>query len=345
MVLLVGAGLFVRSLIAAQGIDRARRDEVMTALLDRTRALPGVESAALASRLPLGAAIQTNEIFPVGVEVDLESPPGVDVTRISPDYFETLDIPLIEGRDFDVSDDADAPLVVILSEAAARQHWTGESALGKSLRLGDPDGEISTVIGIARDTKVRTLGEAPRPYVYQSWMQSNESFASLVAHTSGEPGRLLPALQREARAIAEDLPVMELKTMPEHMGLMLFAPRMGGILLAVFGGLAALLATVGLYGVVAYTAARRTREVGIRVSIGASPGDVIRLMIGQGAALVAAGAVIGLALAFVATRVGVSDPLTFGGVALLLLGVGLAATLIPALRAARLDPVRALRYE
>jgi predicted permease len=374
MVLLVGAGLFVRSLIAAQGIDpgfegeraavmtvapgltgwdRARRDEVMTALLDRTRALPGVESAALASRLPLGAAIQTNEIFPVGVEVDLESPPGVDVTRISPDYFETLDIPLIEGRDFDVSDDADAPLVVILSEAAARQHWPGESALGKSLRLGDPDGEISTVIGIARDTKVRTLGEAPRPYVYQSWMQSNESFASLVAHTSGEPGRLLPALQREARAIAEDLPVMELKTMPEHMGLMLFAPRMGGILLAVFGGLAALLATVGLYGVVAYTAARRTREVGIRVSVGASPGDIIRLMIGQGAALVAAGAVIGLALAFLATRplgsmlygVGVSDPLTFGGVALLLLGVGLAATLIPAFRAARLDPVQALRYE
>jgi ABC-type antimicrobial peptide transport system permease subunit len=208
-------------------------------------------------------------------------------------------------------------------------------------------------VGVARDTKVRTLGEAPRPYVYEPWMQGNHGFMSLVVRTSGDPGPLLPVLQREVRAIDPALPVMELKTMSEHLGLMLFAPRMGGILLAVFGGLAALLATVGLYGVVAYTAARRTREVGIRVSVGARPTDVIRLMIGQGATLVAIGAAVGLALAFVATRplgsmlygVSVSDPLTFGGVALLLVGVGIAATLIPALRASRLDPVKALRYE
>jgi predicted permease len=374
MVLLVGAGLFVRSLIAAQEIDpgfegeravvmtvapgltdwdRDHRDEVLALLLERTRALPGVESATLASRLPLGAAVQTNEIYPVGADINLESPPSVDVTRISPDYFRTLDVVLLEGRDFTESDNREAPLVVIVSEAAARQHWPGESALGKTLRLGDPDGEVRTVIGVARDTKVRTLGEVPRPFVYQAYRQSNESFMSLVARTSGEPGPLLPILQREVRTIAADLPVMELKTMAEHMGLMLFAPRMGGILLAVFGGLAALLATIGLYGVVAYTAARRTREVGIRVSIGASPSDVIRLMIGQGTLLVGVGAVIGLVLAFVATRplgsmlygVGVSDPLTFGGVGLLLVGVGIAATLIPALRAARLDPVKALRYE
>jgi predicted permease len=374
MVLLVGAGLFVRSLIAAQEIDpgfegeravvmavapgltaweREHRDEVLSLLLERTRALPGVEAAAMASRLPLGAAIQTNEIYPVGADINLESPPNVDVTRISPDYFRTLDVVLLEGRDFTQSDHRNAPRVVIVSEATARRHWPGESAIGKTLRLGDPDGEVQTVIGVARDTKVRTLGEAPRPYVYQSWMQSNENFMSVVARTSGEPGPLLPVLQREVRTIAEDLPVMELKTMPEHLGLMLFAPRMGGILLAVFGGLAALLSTIGLYGVVAYTAARRTREVGIRVSVGASPAAVIQLMIGQGAVLVTVGAAIGLVLAFVATRplgsmlygVGVSDPLTFGGVALLLLGVGFAATLIPALRASRLDPVKALRYE
>ncbi len=163
MVLLVGAGLFVRSLIAAQDIDpgfegeravvmtvapgltdwdRDHRDEILARLLERTRALPGVESAAMASRLPLGAAIQTNEIYPVGADINLESPPSVDVTRISPDYFRTLDVVLLEGRDFTESDDREAPLVVIVSEATARQHWPGESALGKTLRLGDPDGEV-----------------------------------------------------------------------------------------------------------------------------------------------------------------------------------------------------------
>jgi predicted permease len=374
MVLLVGAGLFVRSLIAAQDIDpgfegeravvmtvapgltsweRAHRDEVLDMLLERARALPGVEAAAMASRLPLGAAIQTNEIFPVGADIDMESPPSVDVTRISPDYFRTLDVPLLEGRDFTESDNAEARLVVIVSEATVRRHWPGESAIGKTLRLGDPDGPVSTVIGVARDTRVRTLGEAPRPYVYQAWLQSDESFMSLVARTSGEPGPLLPILQREVRAIAEDLPVMELKTMSEHLGLMLFAPRMGGILLAIFGGLAALLATLGLYGVVAYTAAMRTREVGIRVSVGARPADIVRLMISQGAAMVGVGAAIGLGLAFLATRplgsmlygIDAFDPLTFGGVGLLLVLVGLAATLVPAIRASRLDPVNALRYE
>ena len=374
MVLLVGAGLFVRSLISAQSIDpgfeaeraaiitvapgltgwdEERQHETLVEVLERVRALPGVEAAAMASRLPLGAAIQTNEIFPVGADVNLESPPSVDVTYISPEYFRTLDVPILEGRDVSEADDAAAPLVVIVSEAAANRHWPGESPVGKTLRLGGSDSEIRTVVGLARDTKVRTLGESPRPFVYVPAQQANESFMSVVARTSGDASALLPLLQREVKAVEEGLPVMELKTMPEHMGLMLFAPRMGGILLAVFGGLAALLATVGLYGVVAYTAARRTREVGIRVSVGARPGDVIRLMIGQGAVLVGVGALIGLALAFVATRplgsllygVGVSDPVTFAGVAVLLLTVGLAATLVPAVRAARLDPVKALRYE
>jgi predicted permease len=307
----------------------------------------------MASRLPLGAAIQTRDIMAEGMDESSESRPGVDVAFVSPGYFETLGVPLIEGRDFERTDDVDAPLVAIVSEATARRFWPGESAIGKTLRVGGNDDRSWTVVGVARDTKVRTLGEAPRPYVYGSWIQEDPGFMVLVARTRGEPGPLVTVIQREAKAIDQELPIMELKTMSEHMGLMLFAPRMGGILLAAFGGLAALLATVGLYGVVAYTTARRTREVGIRVSVGARPTDVVRLMMGQGVTLVGTGALIGLAAAFLASRplgsllygVGVSDPLTFIGVVLLLVGVGLVATAIPALRAARLDPVRALRYE
>jgi putative ABC transport system permease protein len=333
--------------------NEERRRAALTRILDRVRLLPGVEAVGMASRLPLGAAIQTQELYPVGAEVDPELAPSVDVTYVSPDYFVAMGVPILAGRNLAVTDDEKGPPVVIVSQATAERFWPDGRALGMSVRLGGSDTEVRTVVGVARDTKVRTLGEAPRPYVYVPSRQAKEGFMSIVVRTTDDPTPLLPVLRREVKAIEEGLPIMEVKTMSEHLGLMLFAPRMGGILLAVFGGLAALLATVGLYGVVAYAAARRTREVGIRVSIGARPADVIRLMIGQGAILVGVGAVIGLVLAFVATRplgsmlygVSVSDPLTFGGVALLLVGIGLTATLIPALRAARLDPIRALRHE
>jgi putative ABC transport system permease protein len=171
--------------------------------------------------------------------------------------------------------------------------------------------------------------------------------------TSGDPQSILPILLREALLLDESLPIMESKTMEQHLGIMLFAPRMGGILLGVFGGLAVLLATIGLYGVVSYAAAQRTREVGIRVALGARPRDVVRLITAQGMILVGVGAAIGLALGFAATRplgsllygVDVSDPTTFLGVTLLLVGVAFLATLVPAVRAARLDAMVALRRE
>jgi putative ABC transport system permease protein len=275
------------------------------------------------------------------------------MTVVSPGYFETMGIPLLQGRDFRDQDDRSAPLVVIVSEAAARRFWSGENAVGKRLRLAAPDGQLREVIAVARDTKVRTLGEEPRPYVYRPLSQNFGAIMSLIARTSGDPQPMVPVLQREALLLDESLPIMETKTMEQHLGIMLFAPRMGGILLGVFGGLAILLATIGLYGVVSYTAAQRTREVGIRVALGARPSDVIRLVTRQGMALVVIGAAIGLALGFAATRplgsflygVGVSDPVTFLGVTLLLVGVAFLATLVPALRAARLDAMVALRRE
>ncbi len=200
---------------------------------------------------------------------------------------------------------------------------------------------------------MRTLGEEPRPYLYRPFSQNYRSIMSLIVRTSGDPQGLVPVLQREALLLDESLPIMELKTMSQHLGIMLFAPRMGGILLGVFGGLAILLATIGLYGVVSYAAAQRTREVGIRVALGARPQDVIRLVTAQGMALVGIGVAVGLALAFAAARplgsflygVDVSDPTTFLGVTLLLVGVAFLATLVPAVRAARLDAIVALRRE
>jgi predicted permease len=374
LVLLVGAGLFVRSLIGAQRIDpgferqqaaimtiaptlsdydEPQTRNLYTELRQRTQALPGVESVTLASRLPLGVSINTNELYVEGVETPENEAPGIDITVVSPGYFETMGVPLLQGRDFGEGDDDAAPRVVIIDEAAARRFWPGENPVGKRLRLGSADGELREIVGVAQTTKVRTLGEEPRPYLYVPLLQRHRGIVSLVARTSGDPAAALPMLRREALLLDENLPIMELKTMSQHLGLMLFAPRMGGILLGIFGGLAILLATIGIYGVVSYAAAQRTREVGIRVALGARPGDVVRLVIGQGMVMVGIGAAIGLAVAFAATRplgaflygVSASDPSTFFGITLLLVGVAFVAMLVPAMRAVRLDPLSALRRE
>jgi predicted permease len=374
LVLLIGAGLFVRSLIGAQRIDpgfereqaaiitvaptladydTARVKNLFAELRQRARALPGVEAAALASHLPLGVSVNMNELYVEGAETSEDDAPSIDVTVVSPGYFETMAIPLLQGRDFGDGDDDTAPLVVIVNQAAARRFWPGEDPIGRRLRLGGPDSQLREIVAVAQTTKVRTLGEEPRPYLYMPLLQRHRGIMSLIVRTSGDPASTVPLLRREALLLDESLPIMELKTMRQHLGIMLFAPRMGGILLGIFGGLAILLATIGIYGVVSFAAAQRTREVGIRVALGARPGDVVRLVIGQGMVMVGVGAAIGLVLAFAGTRplgsflygVNVSDPTTFLGITLLLAGVAFVATMVPALRAARLDPTVALRRE
>jgi predicted permease len=374
LVLLIGAGLFVRSLIGAQRIDpgfERERAAIMTIaptladtdtagvrnlyteLRERALGLPGVEAATLASRLPLGVSVNINELYVEGVDTPEDEAPSIDVTVVSPGYFETMGVPLLQGRDFVDGDDATSPLVVIIDEAAAQRFWPGENPIGKRLRLGGPEGPQRAIVAVAQTTKVRTLGEQPRPYLYVPLAQRHRGIISLVVRTAGDPAATLPLLRREGLLLDESLPIMELKTMKQHLGIMLFAPRVGGILLGVFGGLAILLATIGLYGVVSYAAAQRTREVGIRVALGARPGDVVRLVIGQGMVMVGVGAVIGLVLAFAGARplgsflYGIRpwDPSTFLGITLLLVGVAFVATMVPALRAARLDPTVALRRE
>jgi predicted permease len=374
LVLLIGAGLFVRSLISAQDIDPgferervaiimlspsiagyedSRARDLLSSVVERARTLPGVEGAALASRMPLGVSVNTNELFVEGVATPEGKAPSIDAVTVSSGYFDVMGIPLLQGRDFQEQDDESAPRVAIVSDAAARRFWPGENPIGNRLRLGSPEGELREIIGVARDTKVRTLGEEPRPYLYLPHLQRHRGFMALVTRTSGDPKPMLSTLRREILLVDEGMPIMESKTMTEHLGIMLFAPRMGGILLGVFGGLGVLLATIGLYGVVSYAAAQRTREVGIRVALGARPADVMQLVVGRGMMLVGVGVVIGLVLAFAAAvplgsllyGVSVSDPVTFVGIPLLLTGVAFVATMVPALRAARLDPTVALRRE
>ncbi len=375
LVLLIAGGLFVRSLRNAQQVDpgfeqtnaaMATLDAALAGydsvsgplfyaqLLRRLEAIPGVEAATVADLLPLGAGLQTRSIYIDGYEL----PPGqdeleVDYAVIGRRYFETLGIPMVRGRAFSEADVASSPPVVIVSAAMARRFWGTEDVVGEQLRFRGPDGPRLEIVGVARDTKVRTLGEEPRPYLYSAFEQEYASLSSVIVRTSGDPAGMPEAIRREINAMDSSIPLLETKTMTEHLGIMLFAPQMGALLLSGFGVLAMILASIGLYGVVAFSVAQRTREVGIRVALGAPRSRVVKMVVMEGMALVTAGVVIGLGLGMAATRplsgllidVPAADPLTFAGVSLLLAGVAFIASYVPARRAARVDPMVARRYE
>jgi predicted permease len=373
LVLLVGAGLFVRSLQKAQAIDPGFATEeavllwpnmqlsgysedegrqIYLALEERLAALPGVTAVGLASRLPLGAGVQTT-----GVRIEGVEPPAgreeidVDDTAVSREYFEVMGIPIVRGRNFGPEDGPESPRVVIVSEAAADRFWPGQDPVGKAIRYSETSS--AQVIGVAADTKVRTLGEAPRPFLYANARRSYNEALNILVKGDRPSLELLPAVRRTALELAPNLVVMELKTIEKHMGLLLFAPRMAALLLSVFGILALVLAGVGLYGLVSYAVSRRTREMGIRISLGADTVKVVNMVMGGGMKLVLVGGIIGMALSASVTwllsgylyGIGALDLVTFFGIPLLLGGVALGAAYVPARRASRVNPVESLRSE
>jgi macrolide transport system ATP-binding/permease protein len=372
LLLLVSAGLFLRALQNAQtadpgfstrdgliasvdllpaGYDAARGTAFQQTLLARARELPGVDAASLAQRVPLGFGGSSD----MNVQVDGYTPaPNEEMTvyynRVSGDYLRTLGIPLVAGREFTERDSTGTPDVVIVNETLARRYWPGRSAIGGRIRAGSRTLEV---VGVARDGKYSSLNEAPRAFMYLALAQWYRPDTVLQVKTHGDPERLVPLLHGAIRSLDANVPLFEVRTIEDHLRIASFAQRMVASLLGAFGALALVLATVGLYGVVAAMVAQRTAEIGMRMALGARPADIVGLMLKQGLGMIGAGVSIGIVVALGVTRffrsllIGVSatDGATFAATTLLLVIVAIAATYVPARRAAAVDPMTALRRE
>jgi predicted permease len=373
LVLLIGAGLFVRSLQKAQHIDpgfdtgpaavlwpmpemsgyetNQERDAFYRTLEERLLAHPDVDAVAQADLIPLGAGIQTRGYVIPGHPSD--SPDGdhdIDNATVRPGYFDAMGIPLLRGRDFQEAD-VDGDEVAVVSQAFADRFFPGEEVIGRVIEnsVGDP----IRIVGLVGDVKVRTLGEEARPYVYGLNGQLAVPGLQIVVRGRGTGPHLLEVARGVLREVDPDVVVMDAKTMNDHLAIMLFPPRMAALLLSVFGGLALTLASIGIYGVVSYAVSKRTRELGIRMSLGASASDVVRMAVGGGMRLVVIGSVVGILLAVGVTwsiagflyGIGTTDVVTFAAIPAILSGVALLAAYVPARRASAVDPVRALRSQ
>jgi predicted permease len=373
LVLLIGAGLFSRSLQRATSIDvgfsttsgavltieggtSGYSDEQLPALyrevLRRSESASGVTGVAVASKLPLAFGVQRAGLDVPGVPAPPEQDRHlIDYAAVSPSYFEVMGVKLLRGRPFTVDDVGDAPAVAIVSAGAAQRFWPGEDAVGKVVyRAGN---RPVTIVGVADNVALTRLTDQNIAYMYVPFLQDLASHFYIVARGNAPAPQLVSSVRQAMRDLDENLFVSEATTMDGHMSLILFLPRMAAWLLSSLGALALLLAVIGLYGVVSYGVSKRTREVGIRMSLGATRKDVVGLLMRGGLTLVAAGSLIGLAIAFSTTRlvrgflvdVGAADPLTFLLVTALLAGVGALAAYLPARRASAVTPMEALRTE
>ncbi|MFL6276649.1 MAG: ABC transporter permease [Blastocatellia bacterium] len=388
LVMLVGAGLLMNSFLRLQAVDPGlnprnlltmtvslagapqyagpAREAFYRSLTEQLTALPGVESASAINHLPLAGDVWGRSL---SIEGRPLPPPGqrdATIWRVSrPDYFRTMGIPMRAGREFNERDSADVPGVAIINEAVARRYWPNEEAIGKRITLDDPGTPSPrwlTVVGVARDVKQESWTSEPQNEVYTAFQQTPAFFANtarqytsmtIVVRTTVEPASLAAAMQEKVRTMDAGLPVSNVVSMEQVIADTLWQPRFNLQLIGVFAGVALLLAAIGLYGVMSYSVAQRTQEIGLRMALGAQGRDVLKMVVGQGMRLALLGVTLGLIASAALTRVmtgllfGVSatDPTTFAGVALILALVALGACFVPARRATRVDPMVALRYE
>jgi len=375
-VLLIGAGLLIQSLANLQrvhlGFDprgvmtfqlappaakyptTGRAQLFYRSVIDSLQSVPGVRSAAVSSGIPFGAGNYTTH--PLLTTEPSILPPGtavpIDWRLVSPGYFKTMSIPLLRGRDFTDADGPNAPPVAIVSQSTARKFWGDADPIGHSLRRSADPRTAFTIVGVAGDVRNTTLNqEAPAIYYSAGWRVA--ALMDVAVRADGSPVALLPALRQKIHELDAELALANVKTMDQWVSAIAAQPRMNTTLLSVFAAVALLIATIGIYGVLAYSVNQRTREIALRMALGAKPAGVLNLIVGEGMKVVGTGIVIGLAGGLALARVisslvfGVSvrDPLTFGLVAATLASVGLAACIIPARRASRVDPMMALREE
>jgi predicted permease len=382
LLLLIAAGLFVRSLQSVQTIEpgypvaqivaaplnvqllrytRAQGREFYQRVVERVEALPAVESASVARVAMLTGS---NRVTTVLVEGRADSGnrsqseggayrAGADESLanvVGTGFFATLGVPLVRGRDFDDQDREGRPLVAIVNETMARTFFPNEDAIGKRFRTA-VTGSWVEIVGIVKDTKYTSLRETPTSMIFQPVAQQHETGVVLYVRTAGSPALLVPQLRAEVRSLEPNLPLPIVQTMTDTIGASLYAPRMGAVLLTIFGGLALLLASLGVYGVLAFSISRRTREIGIRMALGADRRSVFGLVIREGMWLVGIGLAIGLLGGYYASEsikrflfeVSARDVTTFATVPWVLAAVALLACYLPARRAMRVDPMVALR--
>jgi predicted permease len=373
LVALIGAGLFIRSQQNAQKIDPGFESEKLfmmaidlgalhytegqaqqfyRSVVERASSAPGVQSATVAGNFPLGGGF-SRTVFPEGQDEASGYRGTLTLTNsVAPNYFDTLGIPILEGHGFAETDRKDTRPVAIVSQAMAKHFWPNESAVGKRFHFFG-DTALREIVGVSGNTVVNEIGEPPQPVAYLPITQEYSPFATVQVRTQGEPEAAIGTVRSIVQSLDTNLAITNVQTIREIMNQALWAPRMGAALLSLFGGLALVLAAVGVYGVLSYSVNQQRHEIGIRRALGAQEGDVLRLVAGQGMRLAVGGLVLGLLLSGIFARLlasllfGVSamDPWTFLGVTMILLVVALIACYIPARRALQVDPLVALRYD
>jgi putative ABC transport system permease protein len=379
VVLLVGAGLLIQSFWRLQHVDSGlqphsiltfnvavpevrysseKQAQFFNDLLPRIKTLPGVQSASAVMPLPLSGDRFSISFQIEGRPVARKDEPSADVFISAPNYFRTMGIPIRKGRDFEARDEHKSTPVIIVTESFARQFFPGEDPIGKRIKPGistweNDESTMREIIGVVGDIRNRALNTEPKPAYYLPQSQVPFTQLIVVAKTANDPHSLVTGATREVRAIDAEVPVFSSKTMEEYISSSVAAPRFNTTLLSIFAAVALVLTIIGLYGVMSYSVAQRTNEIGIRMALGAQSRDVLGLIVKDGLKMVAIGLVLGISGALALTRllstllfgVTTKDPATFVVIAALLSIVAMVACCLPAWRATRVDPLEALRCE